>query len=317
LQRKTSKGAATGRVGGRPTLDIPPDTSADRLIATINDRLRRTYQAAVDLREQSSSSGAGVAIAVGGAVKGTQGEVNFVAGNNVTISGAQNGGKVDVTLSAANPVIKVDKNGTLVGTRGELNLIEGSNVTLTVADNSGAGRVDVTIAASGGGGGSVALISEVITSSSQASVTFSAIANTWRDLLIVVRGRGDTAATTAQVQVQANGDTGNNYDCEVDNRFGQAASDAVASMRLGDLIAGSSPANFPGAVRIHVFNYRGTTFYKAFNSLNGVLTDTSGSMFTNRNTGWWRSTAAITSLKVFLSAGNFVDGSVVSLYGSM
>src|SRR5258706_674206 len=57
-----------------------------------------------------------------------------------------------------------------------------------------------------------ALISEVVTAGSQASVTYSSIPATWRDIRVVVRGRGDTAAVNSNLLLQFNGDTGANYD---------------------------------------------------------------------------------------------------------
>src|SRR6185312_4539402 len=49
--------------------------------------------------------------------------------------------------------VQVAANGTVAGVRPEINLIAGTNVTVTAADNPSAGRVDVTINATGGGGG--------------------------------------------------------------------------------------------------------------------------------------------------------------------
>lgn len=54
--------------------------------------------------------------------------------------------------------VQVAANGTVAGARPEINLVAGANTTVTAADNPGAGRVDVTIAATGGGGGAVASV---------------------------------------------------------------------------------------------------------------------------------------------------------------
>ena len=168
------------------------------------------------------------------------------------------------------------------------------------------------------GGGTITRISEVITSASQSNVTFSSISASYRDLIVVVRGRGDTAATSITVLVQVNADTGSNYDYIVENRFGTASGNAATSMRLGDLSAATAPANYSTGFRINIYDYKGTTFFKQFDSYDGVLAvQNTANMYTDHNAGWWRSTAAITSVKIFLSAGNFVNGSVVSLYGSV
>lgn len=67
----------------------------------------------------------------------------------------QNGGAQEISVAGLSglladaQLVEVSKAGTLIGTRKRVNLIEGTGVTLTVADNSGAGRVDVTVNASG------------------------------------------------------------------------------------------------------------------------------------------------------------------------
>lgn len=54
--------------------------------------------------------------------------------------------------------VQVAAGGTVAGVRPEINVIAGTNVTVTAADNPGAGRVDVTVNATGGGGGAVASV---------------------------------------------------------------------------------------------------------------------------------------------------------------
>lgn len=160
------------------------------------------------------------------------------------------------------------------------------------------------------------LITEAVTTSSASNVTFSSISSSYRDLEIRVRGRGDTAATSVTIQIQLNSDTGNNYDWEVENRFGTGNGNGVAFMRLGDIPAASATANYAGGQTITIYDYKGTTFYKSIEGIDWLLTSqSSANMFNSRSGGWWRSTSAVNAVKVYLSAGNFVDNSVVSLYG--
>ncbi len=51
------------------------------------------------------------------------------------------------------------------------------------------------------------LISEVTTSASQASVSFTSIAATYRDLEVHVRGRGTQSATLIDMRMRFNNDT--------------------------------------------------------------------------------------------------------------
>lgn len=57
----------------------------------------------------------------------------------------------DGTHAITGGAVEVAKAGTPIGSRPQINLIDGTNVTVTATDNPGAGRVDVTIAASGTG----------------------------------------------------------------------------------------------------------------------------------------------------------------------
>lgn len=193
----------------------------------------------------------------------------------------------------------------------------GAGVTAT---NSG-GAVTITIPGVAGSGGQV-LINEVVTSGSQANVTFSSIAATYRDLLVVVRGRGTASATAVNVLLQFNGDTGANYDYEdwhaVSTTAAGAQTVGATSAFIGLLMGATATANRASVSRAYISDYRGTTFDKPILSSGtdntGTATFTQGSYVP---TATWRPSTpvAITSVKVFLSSGNFVDNSVVSLYG--
>lgn len=167
--------------------------------------------------------------------------------------------------------------------------------------------------------GAMELISEVVTSSSQATVSFSSIATTWRDLIVIVRGRGTNAATNVEVRLQFNGDTAGNYDqCVQTNQGVPAITYATTSIWAGYLTGSTAPSNTPSSSVIEVPNYKGTTFNKTTLSQVGVQLSTTGTnIFSGHGYGQWRSTSAINAVLVLLSAGNFVDGSVVSLYGRM
>lgn len=165
---------------------------------------------------------------------------------------------------------------------------------------------------------SLTLISEVVTSSS-ASVTFSSIPNTYRDLILVVRGRGTKSAVSTTIGLRFNGDSGSNYDYllagfRTSAGFGQGL--AQTSITMGDISAASAPSDAAAALEAIIFDYKGTTFQKAC-AIDGPLKEgtSSGTIQTYANSGWWRNTAAITQIDVFPDSGNFVDNSVVSLYG--
>jgi hypothetical protein len=197
-----------------------------------------------------------------------------------------------------------------------------TNVPVIVVDATGRITSATTAAVSGGGGsGAVTLITETALVANAASVTFSSISASYRDLLVVVRGRGDKSATDVDVRVQFNGDTGFNYDAVYQ------ISNASSTMINGDFIGGgygycgvlaaaTTVASAAGHVEFRIYDYRGTTFHKTYRSRSAnKRANTVGSFYEYDVSGDWRSTAAISSVVVFPDSGNFIAGTVVSLYG--
>lgn len=173
----------------------------------------------------------------------------------------------------------------------------------------------------GGGGGALTLISEVVTSGSQTSVTFSAIPNTYRDLVLVIRGRGTTGAPVIDMRYQINGDSSGNYEYQefrgTDATTATSESVNQTSAFFGYFPAASATANYGGLIEARFGDYKGTTFFKSVVGSTAFSLGTGGfSQGAGVTSSIWISTAAIASLFVFPSAGGFVDGSVVSLYGS-
>lgn len=165
------------------------------------------------------------------------------------------------------------------------------------------------------------LISEVVTSASAASVTFSSIPATYRDLEIRVRGRGTTSATEVNIDLQFNGDTGANYNSETLAIFSTGAPTSVQNVGTTAMVgtgiaAATAPVGAAGNALINILDYRGTTFNKTTNWIGGeTKANSAGNIIAWTGYGEWKSTSAITSVKVFPAAGAFVDNTVVSLYG--
>jgi hypothetical protein len=179
-----------------------------------------------------------------------------------------------------------------------------------------AGVLSVT---SGIGGANVDLVEEK-TPSGVGSVTFSSLGSGYRSLRIVVHGRSAAVATTDNVWVQFNADTGNNYDWLYSQNTGAAATQtglvATNHAIVGVLTAASALADSPGQAVIDIPYPFDTTFQKIGHFYGGLLhTAATSGGFEFRGTGRWRSTAAITSITVLLDTANFVTGTKIALYG--
>jgi hypothetical protein len=196
------------------------------------------------------------------------------------------------------------------------------------ASGSGAAYVEVTLGSNlsmsgttlnAGGSSGWAPYSSTTTSGSQASVTVSSIPSTSRNMKIVVSARGDTAATSTQLRVQFNGDTGANYDNQYVAGIGSTASassnNGLTYMTMVDMPAASATAGRATSVVFEVPNYAGTTFDKQTTNLgSSAWGTTAGTLESIVLANTWRSTAAVTSVKIFPQAGNFVDGSTIDIY---
>lgn len=184
----------------------------------------------------------------------------------------------------------------------------------------------VTAGPGGGGGGSGAevLIQQIIVGTDvtapAASVSFSGIVSTYRDLRLVVRGRGDNAATNVNVRVQFNGDSAANYDYETLGAAGATAFGAAVVgatfIETGWMSSAGAPTGVASTVDMLIANYKNTVFHKdATAKTNLKQANSGGSLLSGLFASWWRSTSAINAVLVFPSAGNFVSGTVISLYG--
>ena len=166
---------------------------------------------------------------------------------------------------------------------------------------------------SGGGGTSaVTQISQNVLSGAAASVTFSGIAGTFTDLMISMNARGDAAAGNINVGIQVNGDAGTNYD---DGNFlssGTFSNTGQTQAILCIVTAATATANFSSGCEIRLYNYARTTFFKP---LQGISSGFVSAPNEGLSAGLWKSTAAITSVTILPSSGNFITGSTFTLWG--
>jgi hypothetical protein len=144
--------------------------------------------------------------------------------------------------------------------------------------------------------------------SAAASVTFSSIAGTYTDLVIVING-AYASSDDGSPGLRFNSDTGSNYSETLIDGDGSSASSARDS-NATSAILGSMSATISTSI-INVMNYANTTTYKTSISR--------GNNSANRVRAYvalWRNTAAITSIQIITNGAiNFATGSTFTLYG--
>lgn len=145
--------------------------------------------------------------------------------------------------------------------------------------------------------------------SAAADITFSSISGTYTDLRLVFEGLAVSAGV--DIYCQVNGDTATNYSHTRLTGNGTAASSSrgstLAYMRFSD--GGSPQTTNSSLTKVDFMNYSNTTTYKT--AINRADNANRG---TDAVVNLWRSTAAITSIKLYLSSGNIASGATATLY---
>jgi hypothetical protein len=162
--------------------------------------------------------------------------------------------------------------------------------------------------------GVVRPIADTTLGSAAASIVFSSIAPDYAHLMLFLYGRSDTAATITTVHARLNGDAGANYDwilpSPATETFG--ATGAV----FADIAAATAGANLFGGSILFLPHYAGSTNNKVILALSGnkvgVVT---GDLLMRIRAGFWRSSAAINSITLTPTAGNFAAGARATLLG--
>ncbi len=145
--------------------------------------------------------------------------------------------------------------------------------------------------------------------SAAANITFSSIASTWTDIRAVLVNKGGTAGC----RLQFNSDTATNYSNT--SLLGQGTAAQSATATSSDRISleyWGMDATTPSMYTVDIFSYAGST-YKTV--LGTAAEDFNGSGSTSVRVGLWRSTSAITTIKLFTVGTAFQSGTIATLYG--
>lgn len=150
------------------------------------------------------------------------------------------------------------------------------------------------------------------------SITFSSIPSTYTHLQIRYNARTSRTATSEDVNLQVNSDTGNNYSWHLLYGDGSSPVVSAASTTFRMLAPGVAGANATSGIFgvgvIDILDYANTNKFKTIRALGG--NDRNGAGEIMYESGNWRNTNAITSLTLTPAAGtNFVQYSSFVLYG--
>lgn len=158
------------------------------------------------------------------------------------------------------------------------------------------------------------IASQTLTTSAS-EIIFSSIPGIYTDLVLVVSSMRTSGGYIHQVQF--NSDSGSNYSSTVLNG-GVSGSTALSTRYTSGTFlyatygVGGTTTN-PDALTIQIMSYANTNIFKT--TLVSAASVGSGSV--ERIVGLWRSTNAITSIRIWPTSGapNYASGSTFSLYG--
>jgi hypothetical protein len=153
-------------------------------------------------------------------------------------------------------------------------------------------------------------IASIILSADSSSITFSAIPQTYTDLVCVAVMRSNTG--TPEFYGQVNADTGTNYSSTLLYGTGSSGlSSRYSSATQLRFNANNTldATNYTNAV-INFMNYSNSNIRKTTLTRNSEAQEA-----TVLGVSLWRSTAAITSIKLFPSSNSFASGSTFNLFG--
>lgn len=148
--------------------------------------------------------------------------------------------------------------------------------------------------------------------SAASSITFSSIASTYTDLIIIVQGTYSTSDSI--ITLRYNNDSAANYSDTTMYGNGTSAA-SYRNTGATSIQVGWYPHPGGAAVvsntTIQILNYSNATTYKT----NICRADTANVQGTAARVGLWRSTAAINRIDLIMSTGNLQSGTTATIYG--
>lgn len=189
-------------------------------------------------------------------------------------------------------------------------LIAGSNVTITVND---AGDT-ITIAA-GAASSDFVKLGTVTAAGGETTLSVSSIPATCKHLMIKARLRMQ-GTTLMNQYITINGDTGNNYayDSATENGGGGLGSNAGLKFFIGNVPGTDALSGMFAHVMMDIFDYTSTTIPRNIFSTCASVNNSAHQRF-DAYGAWLNTSAAMTSIQFLTSAGSYLAGSMIDVYG--
>jgi hypothetical protein len=149
-------------------------------------------------------------------------------------------------------------------------------------------------------------------------ITFSSIPATFKHLQIRVLARTTTGVSFDAIALQFNGETSSVYTLHTLLGNGSSvtafASTPETQISLDKAAGASLGSNIFAGIVCDILDYGSTNKFKTTRSLGGV--DANGSGVIHLTSGLWRSTSAVSSIKLYSqNGGNFAQYTSIALYG--
>lgn len=146
--------------------------------------------------------------------------------------------------------------------------------------------------------------------STATSIDFTSIGSAYTDLRVVFVG---TAATSVRTSFRFNSDSTTNYSQTYIYGDGTSAESARNSNTNQLFPTTNLSSTIPSMLTLDIFSYAGSTFKTSL--MTGSF-DKNGTGIVDRLVGLYRSTSAITAIKIFDLFGDpFAIGTIATLYG--
>lgn len=158
------------------------------------------------------------------------------------------------------------------------------------------------------------LISSNVLSSSAASVTFSAIPSTYTDLVLRISNRTDNTGVGNGFTLTYNGVSTNYSNTGIYGDGSTPASSRASTAGMMWVDGSTETANTFASVELYVPNYAGSN-YKPSSNFAAMENNAAATTYIGAQARLWSNTAAITSMTLTPSVGNWVSGSSFYLYG--